>query len=110
MTSNCDLAPASTPTDQVFQNATLLTSSIGFDAIEIFNETAYFLGAHLSGTQHSEQNKSFDLTTACYYFDAAKKTMSPAAAVKLPLSLAAGFRVPLAMTLLTMTMVGLMLM
>ncbi|MCJ1481775.1 hypothetical protein MMC06_001934, partial [Schaereria dolodes] len=101
VTSNCDPAPASTPTDQVFRNATILVPSIGFDAIEIFNETAFFLGAHLSGAQHFEQNKSFNLATACYFFDAAKKTMGPAAAAKL--SLAAGFRVPFTMALLTMT-------
>jgi len=110
VTSNCDSAPASTPTDQVFRNATLLVPSIGFDAIAIFNETAHFLGAKLSGAQHFEQNKSFDLPTACYYFDKAKKTMGAAAAAKLSLSLAAGFRVPLALALLTMTMVGFMLM
>ena len=112
VTSNCDPAPTSTRTDQVFQNATLLVPSIGFDAIEIFNETASFLGAKLSGAQHFEQNKSFDLTTACYYFDAAKKTMGPAAAAtaKLSLSLAADFHVPLAMVLSTLTMVGFMLM
>lgn len=110
MTSNCDPAPASTPTDQVFQNATLLAPSIGFDALEIFNETAYFLGAKLSGVQQFEQNDSINLKTACYYFDPATKILSPAASAKLPLSLAAGFRVPLAMALLTMTMVGFMLM
>lgn len=107
VTSNCDPAPASTPSDQVFRNATVVVPSVGFDAIEIFNETAYFLGAKLSGAQHFEQGTSIDLATACYYFDAAKKTMGPAAAAK-P-SLAAGFRVPLAMALLTMT-VGFMLM
>lgn len=84
--------------------------SIGFDAIEIFNETGSFLGAELSGAQHLEQNKSINLTTACYYFDAAKKTMGPAAAAKLPLSLTAEFRVPHAMALLPMTVVGFMLM
>lgn len=83
--------------------------SIGFDAIEIFNETGSFLGAQLSAAQGFEQNASIDLTTACYYFDAAKKTMGPAAAAKLSRSLAAGFRVPLAMALLPMTMVGFML-
>lgn len=108
VTSNCDPAPASTTPNQVFRNATLVVPSIGFDAIEIFNETAHFLGAELSGAQHFEQNKSIDLPTACYYFDAAKKTMGPAAAAKR--SLGAGFRVPFAMALLTMTMVGLMLM
>lgn len=110
VTSNCDPAPASTPTDQVFRNATLLVPSIGFDAIEIFNETASFLGAKLSAAQRFEQNASIDLSTACYYFDAAKKTMGPAASAKLSRSLAAGFRVPLAMALLPMTMVGLLLM
>ena len=84
--------------------------SIGFDAIEIFNETAYFLGADLSSAQHFEQNESTNLATACYYYDAAKKTLGPAAAIKPPLSFAAGFRVPLTMALLTMTMVGFMLM
>ena len=108
VTSNCDPAPASTPADQVFRNATLLVPSIGFDAIEVFNETAYFLGAQLSGAQHFEQTKSINLTTACYYFDAAGKTMHPAAAAKLSLSLAAGVRVPSAMALCTLAIVGLM--
>ena len=84
--------------------------SIGFDAIESFNETAYFLGAELSGAQHFEQSKSINLTTACYYFDATKKKMVPASAAKLPLSLAAGFHVPPAMAFLAMAMVGFMLM
>lgn len=83
--------------------------SIGFDAIEILNESASFLGAKLSAAQHWEQNKSFNLSTSCYYFDAAKKTMGPAAAAKLSRSLAAGFRIPLAMALLPMTMVGLLM-
>ena len=110
MTSHCDPAPASTPTDQVFKNATLVTPSIAFDAIEIFNETAYFLGATLSAAQPFEQNDSFNLATACYYFDAAKKTMGPAAAAKLSLSIAAGFRVSATMALLTTIMVGFVLM
>ena len=111
VTSNCDPAPASTPAHQVFRNATLVVPSIGFDAMEIFNETAhFFFGADLSRAQHFEQNKSIDLPTSCYYFDAAKKTMGPAASATAKLSLAAGFRLPLAMALLTTTMVGLMLM
>ena len=109
VTSNCDPAPASTPTDHVFRNATLVLPSIGFDAIEIFNETAYFFGVDLSGTQHFEQKKSFNLPTSCYYFDPAKKTMGLAAEAKLSLSLAAGFRGPFAMALLTLTMMGFML-
>lgn len=110
VTSNCDPALASTPTDHVLKDATLLMPSIGFDATETFGESASFLGANLAGVQNFEQNKSINLPTACYYFDAAKKTMGPATAVKLSRSLAAGFRVPLAVALLTTTMVGFMLM
>lgn len=64
----------------------------------------------LSANQHFEQDVSINLATACYYFDPAQKTMGPAAAAKLSPSLAAGFRIPLTVVLLTMTLVGFVLM
>ena len=102
VTSKCDPAPASTPSDQVFGNATLLVPSIGFDAIESLNEKVGVFGDQASKTQSLEQGKSINITTACYFFDAAKKTMGPAAEAKVSPSLAAGSRVPVAAMALSM--------
>ena len=83
--------------------------SVGLDAIEIFSENGSFLGLPLlSPDQSLEQSDSFNLTTECYSFDKANKTLTLALDTKPSLSLAtAGFRAPLAMALLTMIMVGL---
>ena len=109
VTATCDPATPSTPTDQVFRNATLVVPSVGLDAIEIFSENGSFLGLQLlSADQTLEQSDSFNLTTGCYSFDKANKTLSLAHDTKSSLSLAtAGVRAPLAMALLTMIMVGL---
>ena len=109
VTSKCDPAPASTPSDQVLGNATLLVPSIGFDAIESLNEKAGALGDQVSWTQNFEQSKSINITTACYFFDPAKKTMGPAAEAKVSLSLATGSRTPLAMAFLAVALVGVLL-
>ena len=76
--------------------------SIGFDVIESLNEEAGVFDDKVSWTQSLEQSKSINITTACYFFDAAKKTMGPAAEAKVSPSLAAGSRVPLAVALLMM--------
>ena len=80
--SSCNPAPASLPPDQVYQNLTLLVPSIGFDAFEVFTETGKIPGLDLSADQSFEQTSSKNITTACYFFDAAKKTLGPAPTIK----------------------------
>lgn len=50
--------------------------------MEIFNESAGFLGVKWSGEQQFEQGRNFNLTTDCLFYDAAKKSLAPATAVK----------------------------
>lgn len=85
VTSNCDPAAPSLLSDSktdstVYENLTLVTPSLGLDFFEVFNETANFLGAELSGEQPFNQSFSFGLPTQCLFFDAAKKTLGPASA------------------------------
>lgn len=76
VTSNCAPAQASTPSNQVYQNLTQVVPSIGFDAFEIFTETGKVLGISTGPDNQSfEQNYSKSLSTACYFFDAAKETL-----------------------------------
>ena len=75
--STCDPAPPSLPSDQVYQNLTLLVPSIGFDAFEVFTETGKVPGPELQANQPFYQTESKNITTACYFFDAAKNTLGP---------------------------------
>ncbi len=105
-------ANSSTPSDQIYQNLTLIAPSIGFDTIEIFNESVYFLGLKKSGGQHYEQSKDFDLSTDCLFYDAAKKSLGPATAIKSKVSrsLALGRCSPFAVAVSVAFMVGFVLM
>ena len=77
--SACNPAPPSLPSDQVYQNLTLLVPSIGFDAFEVFTEKGQFPGLDpQQANQVFSQTESKNITTACYLFDAAKKTLGPA--------------------------------
>ena len=76
VTSNCAPAQASTPSNQVYQNLTQVVPSIGFDAFEIITEKASVLGASVgSDNQDFQQNTTENLSTTCYFFDAAKETL-----------------------------------
>ena len=89
VTSDCNpvsSANSSVPSDQIYQNLTLIAPSIGFRAMEIFNESAKFFGVTLSGQQAFDQSKDFDLPTDCLFYDAAKKSLAPPTAVKAKLS------------------------
>ena len=89
----------------------MLVPSIGFESMEIFNETLEFLGAKISGEQPFEQDPpSVNLSTACYICDAAKKSMGPVSVVKMSISRAVGSSVPLATGLLVMVAVAFVLM
>ena len=70
------------PSDQIYQNLTLVAPSIEFEVIEIFNESAGFFGVKWSGEQQLEQGGNFNLTTDCLFYDAAKQSLGPATAVK----------------------------
>ena len=66
----------------MYENLTLVAPSLGLDLFEVFNESANFLGAKLSGQQPFNQSFFWDLPTQCLFFDAAKKTLGPASATK----------------------------
>lgn len=107
--SSCDAAPLSTPPDMVYENLTLIAPSIGFDVFEIFNENVTLFGEPLDAEQPFNQGFEYGLPTACLMFDAAKKTLAPALAVKpAQVSVAAGVHVPLAAAFLGVGMLGLM--
>ena len=88
VTSDCKpvSVDSSVPSDQIYQNLTLVAPSIGFEAMEIFNESASFFGLKLSGKQTFDQSKNFNLSTDCLFYDAAKKSLAPPTAVKAKLS------------------------
>lgn len=84
MTADCDPAAPSAPSGSkadrtVYENLTLVAPSVGLDFFEVFNETAGFLGAKVSGQQPFNQSLSWGLPTQCLFFDPAKKTLGPAA-------------------------------
>ena len=56
--------------------------SIGFDAFEVFTEAGKIPGLDLQANQAFSQTSSKNITTACYFFDAAKKTLGPASVTK----------------------------
>lgn len=108
VSSKCDPAPASLPPDQIYQNLTQVSPSIGFDIFEIFSENATFPGVHLSAQQPFMQNVSFGLPTTCLFYDAAKKTLAPAPVVKSAhVSKASGIYTPLAATFTAIAVVAL---
>lgn len=77
--STCDPAPSSLAADQIFKNLTNVIPSIGFDAFVTFTEEA------LGDTADQPFGKSWtavNLSTACLAFDAAAKTLGPAAQAK----------------------------
>ena len=80
--SACDPAPPTFPPGQVYQNLTLLVPSIGFDAFEVFTEEGKIPGLNLQAKQPFSQSYSKNISTACYFFDAAKKTLGPAPVTK----------------------------
>ncbi|CAD6591577.1 MAG: hypothetical protein ASARMPREDX12_005261 [Alectoria sarmentosa] len=87
VTANCDpaapsLLSGSKRDNTVYENLTLVAPSLGLDLFEVFNESANFLGAKLSGQQPFNQSFFWDLPTQCLFFDAAKKTLGPASATK----------------------------
>ena len=84
VTSDCKpvSANSSVPSDQIYQNLTLIAPSIGFKAMEIFNESASFFGVKLKGQQVFEQSGDFNMSTDCLFYDAAKKSLAPPTAVK----------------------------
>ena len=101
VTSSCDPAPPSVPPDEVYRNLTLLVPSIGMDAFEVFTETGKVPGLELQADQPFSQTSSHNLTTACYFFDAAKNTLGPASVTKPPgASSATSNHVPLAAVLI----------
>ena len=116
VTYDCRPVPAnsSVPSDQIYQNLTLVAPSIGFEVMEIFNESAGFFGVKWSGEQQFEQGRNFNLTTDCLFYDAAKKSLGPATAVQAklpppPQSLAVDRCPSFAVAVATAIMVGLVL-
>lgn len=112
VTSNCASAQASTPSNQVYQNLTQVVPSIGFDAFEIFTEKASVLGVSLgSDNQDFQQNSTSNLSTTCYFFDAAKQTLGSVPSKKpANLSSAQSTHIPLSQYYLAVAMVALFMM
>lgn len=111
VTSNCAPAQASTPSNQVYQNLTQLVPSIGFDAFEVFTEKAKVLGVSVgSDNQNLQQNYIKNITTACYFFDAAKETLGSVPSKKSAnTSSATNIHVPLAQYCMAIALVALLL-
>ncbi len=83
VTSNCAPAQASTPSNQVYPNLVQVVPSVGFDAFEVFTETGKAVGFAVGhSSQNFEQNSTKDLSTACYFFDAAKETLGSVPSTK----------------------------
>ena len=111
VTSSCAPAPPSLHPDQVYENLTLVVPSLGFGVLEVLQEGATFPDVHLSAQQPFNQTFERNLTTACLFFDAAKKGLAPAPVTRpAHLSLAAGVRVPLGVALVAAGVTGLVLM
>ena len=73
----------------------MVVPSIGFDIAEVFNEAVTFLGADISAGQPFEQDPANrNLTTACFFYDAAKKALAPATESKTKVSSAVRFQNP----------------
>ena len=80
--ANSSSSSSSVPSDQIYENLTLIAPSIGFREMEIFNESASFFGVNLGGQQAFDQSEDFNLSTECLFYDAAKKSLTPPTAVK----------------------------
>ena len=80
VTSSCDPASSSTPSNQVYSNLTNVVPSIGFDASVIFSADEVI--EHQSSRPFSEEIYAKNLSTACLAFDEAQKTLGPADKVK----------------------------
>lgn len=93
--SACNPASPALAPGKVYQNLTLLTPSIGFDASEVFTEEGKIPWLDLQANQGFNQSYSRKLPTACYFFDAAKKSLVSAPITKpFSLSSASGNHVP----------------
>lgn len=108
VSSSCDPAPASLPPDQIYQNLTLVSPSLGFGLFEILEEGFTLYGIKASAEQPFYQNFTHDLPTTCLFYDAAKQTLAPAPVVKpAHLSNASGVYAPLAAALTAIAIVAL---
>lgn len=79
---SCDAAPASLPTDQVYENLTLIVPSIGVDALEVFQAALNLVLVKPADTEPFSQSFSTPLPTACYAFSRAQRTLVAAAQSK----------------------------
>lgn len=79
---SCDPAPASLPTDQIYEDLTLVVPSIGVDALEVFQEALNLVLVKPADTQPFYEGYSTSLPTACYAFSRAEKTLVAAAQSK----------------------------
>lgn len=79
---SCDAAPASLPTDQVYENLTMIVPSIGVDALEVFQAALNLVLVKPADTEPFSQSFSTPLPTACYAFSRAQRTLVAAAQSK----------------------------
>ena len=94
VTSNCEPAVAAggavpdnsgnksiavVPEDQIYENLTLVTPTIGLTTFETLHENISILGIEVGHGQQTWNQTPFELQlpTACFFFDVAKKTLSP---------------------------------
>ena len=80
--STCDPAPSSLSQDQIYPNLTMIVPSIGLDAFEVFTEDAKAGPYGSKADQRFSQNYSKNITTACFFYDQAQKTLGPVPATK----------------------------
>ncbi|KAL9082211.1 MAG: hypothetical protein Q9159_006607 [Coniocarpon cinnabarinum] len=76
--SNCNRETPSLPSDQSYENLTLIAPSLGFDVFEALTVQGHFLGADPEKQLRPEQNSSRPLPTTCLFFDKAKQTLGVA--------------------------------
>ena len=79
---SCDPALPSLPSDQVYENLTLVVPTIGVDALEVFQEALNLVLVKPSDTQPFFEGYESNLPTACYAFSKAEKTLVAAAQSK----------------------------
>ncbi|KAL9050816.1 MAG: hypothetical protein Q9162_006403 [Coniocarpon cinnabarinum] len=111
--SNCNRETPSLPSDQSYENLTLITPSLGFDVFEDLTVQGHFLGADPARQLRPEQNSSRPLPTTCLFFDKAKQTLGVAPQVHPSQSEAKRSRAPVvaalsAALLVAMTLGGLL--
>ncbi|CAF9940394.1 hypothetical protein IMSHALPRED_002011 [Imshaugia aleurites] len=108
---SCDAAPASLPANQVYENLTLVTPSIGVDALEVFQEALNLVLVKPADTQPFSESYVTPLPTACYAFSRAEKTLVAAVESKpQDTSSAAGVCVPLTGFLAAVLLAGFVVM